>query len=447
MSRSVRVRLLAMLLSTILVVWLAVTLSTWWRASIEVHEVFDAQLAQVAKLVTAGARHEAKEEDFEEYESDLWRQEYESPAVFQVWSMDGRLLVRGPGVSALPLSAATRDGYTDERIDGELWRVLTVFLPDLGYRIQVAHAYSARDALIRRFVLQVLQPVLLALPIMGFLLWLGIDRGLAPLRWLADQVATRDHTSLSPVPDEGVPLEVTPLVSEINELFTRLGEALECYSRFTADAAHELRTPLAGLRVQAQSALRAGTEADRLQALAHVQQGVDRCTHLVEQLLALARIEPAQVERVFADTDLVQVATGVLAGITPKALSRGVDIQLLRGGPASVSGNAELIGVMLRNLVENSIEVTPEGGCVTVRVGGTPGERCLTVEDTGPGIPDGERGRVFERFHRLPDAPGPGSGLGLSIVQAIASLHNASVVLTDREATGGGLRVTVNFSA
>jgi len=203
--------------------------------------------------------------------------------------------------------------------------------------------------------------------------------------------------------------------------------------------------PLAGAITQVYAAMQAPTDAERRRALGQVLAGLQRLNHLIEQLLLLARIEPDQAHSAFSPVDLNALATEVLSELTPKALDKGVDVELQAVRPISVTGSAELLAVMIGNLLENAIHATPSGGKISVSLDSAADGVNLVIEDTGPGIPAEDKERVFDRFHRLADTPGHGAGLGLSIVQAVAGLHKATVSLADREG-GHGLRAVVRFS-
>jgi signal transduction histidine kinase len=235
------------------------------------------------------------------------------------------------------------------------------------------------------------------------------------------------------------------LIAALNALFDRLRTSLEQERRFTADAAHELRTPLAAVKTQAQVALGATGEDERSRALGNVVAGTDRATRLVEQLLVLARLDPQKVLPHGQTVDLHELARQGVAELAPAAAAKGVEVSLAAGDAAPVAGDAVLLAVLLRNLLDNAVRYTPAGGEVEVSVRRTTGGVSLAVVDNGPGIPEAERGRVFERFHRVLGSGEEGSGLGLSIVRRIADLHRASVSL-DAGPGGRGLRVEVRFA-
>ena len=323
MTGSIRSRLVGLLMGGLLVVWAAFAMATWWLTSFEVNQLFDSHLSQTARLLAVTTLHESEEHDLDGFELDLHTHGYEYPVIFQVWGEDGRLLMRGPKAPREPLSHSATSGYTDIERDGESWRVYTLTLQQPLHRIQIADASSVRVALIEGFMLNTLKPFLLVFPLLG-LLWLAIDRGLAPLRWVAREISERESAHLDPMPDKLVPEEITPLVTAINALFVRLQNSLDSYSRFTADAAHELRTPLAGTIAQMHAALSAGDEKDRQQGLEKALMGLKRLNHLIDQLLAMARADPEPAANAYALVNISALATDVVSELTPRALERGV---------------------------------------------------------------------------------------------------------------------------
>jgi len=304
-------------------------------------------------------------------------------------------------------------------------------------------------------------PLLLALPVLAILIWIVIGRGIRPLTRVADEVANRAPQHLDPLDTHAVPQEIMPLVNSLNVLFARLQQAFEHERRFTADAAHELRTPLAALKTQAQVALNASIPEQQHNALLNVVTGVDRATHLVEQMLTLARLEPrtfleshknniSAVEIQHADIqNLHKLAAHSLAEIAQTAFEKNIELSLdemAEGSTAQVMGNADMLGILLRNLIDNAIRYTPPNGEVKVHIHTDNQQVILQVSDTGVGIPQAERTRVLERFYRVLGNQESGSGLGLSIVMRIAELHGATVSLDDAE-NNRGLKVTVRFPA
>ena len=249
---------------------------------------------------------------------------------------------------------------------------------------------------------------------------------------------------LKPVDLESVPKEIEPLVMELNSLFRRLQDAFDREKRFTADAAHELRTPLAALNTHTQVALRADTPEERRQALLKVLAGVNRGTHVVQQLLTLSRMVPEAGINEPTKMDMVKEAAEIAAQLAPEAISKNIDLELIAPDKAMMMGNPTAIGILIRNLVDNAIRYSPEDGEIKIKVSELDNHVILEVIDTGPGIPEELRERVFERFYRVVGNKATGSGLGLGIVQQIAKLHDAKIELRTPE-NGKGLNFTVTF--
>jgi two-component system sensor histidine kinase QseC len=445
---SLRRRLLLILLWSFAAAWLLLATMSYFNARHEIEELFDAQLAQSARVLLGLTLHEIEEEN----EPDIagidivgvpWGHKYEEKIAFQIWSGE-KLLLRSPNAPAVPMASAS--GYRDESIEDKPWRVFLLLDPAHGVRIAVGESYEIRDELIFDILFNTLLPILLTLPLLAVIIWTGVGRGLGPLKKVAAEIAQRSPSQLEPLTVRDTPEEIRPLALSLNRLLERLDEALESERRFTANAAHELRTPLAGLKTQAQVALRATDEPQRMQMLAKIVDGVDRATHLVGQLLTLARLDPDAAAAQYGPVDLARTAVAVVGERAPAALEKNIGIELAEDSRGTVSGDAAALAILISNLVDNAIRYTPSGGSVEVAVTGGEDGVTLTVTDSGPGIPELERARVFERFYRAPGSGSQGCGLGLSIVQRIAELHGASIELA-APATGSGLQVKVRFPA
>ncbi len=371
--------------------------------------------------------------------------------VVQIWRIDGRSVYASRAHKALPAQAVL--GLAEVKVDGQRWRSFAVSARDKV--IQVAQPVRIRQGLAADAALRGVLPLLLAAPLLAAALWWLISLSLRPLARVARQVAQQDAGTLQPLPAVDLPDEVAPLVAALNALLVRLGQAWAGQRAFVADAAHELRSPLTALKLQAQVLQRldrAGADAaTHRAALDALVAGVDRAGRLVEQLLTLARHEPGAAPHQPAATpqavDLPALLRQVLAdSAAPLAAARGSQIKLEADEAIHVPGDAAALAVLVRNLVDNALRYSPPGGQVLLRLAGTPAGPLLTVDDSGPGIPPAERERVFERFVRgAVSAEASGSGLGLAIVLSIARRHGASVVLAD--APLGGLRVAVQWPA
>lgn len=439
---SLRGRLLALLLAGFLLSWGAVAVTSYVDARHEINELFDAQLAESAQLLLAQVGHEPEELEVPDRKM---KHKYQRNLIFQMRDRSGRLVLRSAGAPREVLGAR-RDGFSSQAAGGKRWRVYTLTEDHEGVQVSVGERDDVRSDLARHIALGMLNPLLYALPAFGLLIWFGVGRSLRPLDRLARTVENRAAENLSAVEMHGAPREVAPLVGSLNGLFARLREAFAKERRFTDDAAHELRTPLAAIKTHAQVALAANADAERRQALESIVRGADRAAHLAEQLLTLARLDGNSANFGDVPLDLRRAAADAVAQLAPWALDKGVEMILEEGPAASVRGDAALLGVMLRNLVDNAIRYTPAGGTVRLRIALDVGRSVCEIEDTGPGIPAGDRERVLDRFYRVLGTGEEGSGLGLSIVSRIAELHGARIDL-DSGSAGRGLRVRVTFVA
>ncbi len=457
MSLSIRNRLLVTLLPVTLLVWVVVVAIIYAGTRHEVDELIDAQLVQSARILLNVLSHEFYEEDaFRRKIYDhpfsisqtlgVFSHKYEQKLAFQMWLPPGRLGLRSQSAPEFPMTELA-NGFSVRVIDGQEWRVYAVTSEADGMQVQVAESIALRNQLRNEIALRILIPMLLALPVLGGLIWYGVGRATRPLREIAADVEQRRLDRLNPIAEQDVPLEAQPLVNALNALFRRLQQSFENERRFTADAAHELRTPLAALKTQAQVALQASDDEVRQAALRQVIAGVDRATHMVQQLLTLARLDPRGAAPARRTVDLRDVVRGVLAELASEALAKDIELGLEAPAACPVRGEAGMLAILVRNLVDNGIKYTPAAGRVEVGVTIRDGRAVLTVADSGPGVAAESRQRIFERFYRNLDASrstqSPGTGLGLSIVKRIAELHDAKIRLDDSPL--GGLRVEVLF--
>lgn len=364
---------------------------------------------------------------------------------FQVWSKESQLLLHSSDAPPQHLSES-KQGFSNNIIEHQHWRSYAKYNPKLGIRIEVAEEYDMRNRLAQAITHDDIYIILLTYPIAALLIWFIIGRGLQSIDRVAKEVSQRLPNYLEPVDSASVPEEIRLLVIELNKLFLRLKQAFDREKRFAGDAAHELRTPLAALKTQAQVALQTIDPIERENQLNNVMLGVDRCAHVVQQLLTMSRLVPeANFLTDAIDVDLTKLASEVIAQLVPIALDKHIDIELIaKDDTATVLGNITALGILVRNLVDNAIRYTPEGASIQVIVDSDDEKNYLHVIDNGPGIPAELRARVFERFFRVLGNKSPGSGLGLAIVQQIAHLHNAQVTLGPPQ-TGKGLEVEVAF--
>ncbi|HEX6136998.1 MAG TPA: ATP-binding protein [Casimicrobiaceae bacterium] len=362
--------------------------------------------------------------------------------VTQIWDRDGVLVYWTQPGMGLPVPAT--GGYSTVRLDGRDWRVYTMVQG--SHALQVAQAQDEREAIATQTALRTLVPFLALIPFFGVLIWMGVGRGLLPLDTMSRAVAKRRPDALAPLAETGLPDELRPLVASLNGLLERLAGALAAQRRFTADAAHELRTPLAALKLQLDLARRATQPAALAAALDDLEAGVARTSHVVEQLMTLARVEPEAMPQKRTDCDLVALAKDAIVARAALAADKSIDLGLARATPATVSGDPASLAILLSNLLDNALRYTPRGGRIDVAVDRDDAAVTLAVADSGPGIAPEERERVFDRFYRGAVNEESGSGLGLSIVRRIADAHRATITL-DAPPQGSGLVVRVRFPA
>ncbi len=372
-------------------------------------------------------------------------QEYERNLRYQVWSGNGSLLLRSANAPDMAMTAL--DGYSETRApDGQTWRHYGVWDRHRDFRIVVSEAHDLRNRLVRNIALYVASPLALGLPVLILLLWFSINRGLNPLGALTREIATREPENLMLLDARSAPWEVRPMVQALNELLLRMTHTLEGERRFTANAAHELRTPLAAIQAQLYVVRAAQGEVERARALDQLQRGVERSIRLVGQMLTLARLDPDQELPDAQAVNLGEVAQSVCAELAPLALRRNQTLELdVAGDLLRLHGNADLLSMLLGNLVDNAIRYTQDGGHIDVTVRQDESGLLLQVTDDGPGIPAAQRERVFDRFYRIAQQDQPGTGLGLAICSRIAELHRARIILTDGH-EGMGLSAKVLFS-
>lgn len=424
---SLRRRLLGLLLGGVAAGWLAALAFTYFDAHHEIDELFDAQMVQVAQTLLSLASEYDDDDDVARLESGGHK--YQRKFVFQLWDADGRLLLRSPQAPAQALAGL--DGFSESGGGGqERWRYYSQWDAGHQLRVVVGENHLVREEIAESIAGRLLLPALFGLPLLGLWIWFATRRGLAPVGAIARQVADRMPDHLTPVIPAEAPGEIRPLLDAMNSQFSRVATVLDNERRFTADAAHELRTPLAAITAQSQVARRARDSAERDHALVQLAIGARRASHLLEQLLTLARLDPAS-GLPLAPVRLDALAADICADHGATALAKNITLELDASTPATVPANDAMLRVLLRNLLDNALRYTPPGGQVSVSV--TAGETGVTlrVSDSGPGIPATERENALRRFHRLAGQEMEGSGLGLSIVARIAELHGARFELAD----------------
>ena len=425
-AHSLRRRLLRAVSIATLLAWSLTGVFSYQKAQHEAEELMDGHLAQTARLLLALVR------DNEDHLSDLANRLatvrgtreniYEPPLEFQIGRGDGTVLLRSTDAPSLPVLGIA--GHSDIERETESWRVLNMVSADGNYRVQVAQSITLRDQAALEIAGQTIFPVVVVLPLLLLLIYFSIRTVLRPLDALADDVAARTPDTLAALPERNVPQEVAPLVAALNRLFGRLGATLENERRFTADAAHELRTPLAALKVQTQVARLSQDPQIRGHALQQIESGVDRATHLVNQLLRLARLDPMnslENTQTCALHSVVGEALAAIRSASPQITQ--VIVEELPERPLFIQGDPDLLVIAIRNLVDNAIRYSGPDSTIRI-VADTDGHRCtLSIRDNGPGVPAAIQARLGERFFRNRETSVEGNGLGLAIVARIAELH------------------------
>lgn len=418
--------------------WLALGLSAgillagvalYFQARGEANEIFDYQMRQIAASLPRQAFAPiAPGQDMPGLDDEI---------MMQIWDNSGTVIYHSHSRSVMPQQAEL--GFIDVPGPGGMWRVYSAQIGNTV--VQVSQPQSARKQVAAQTAVKTVMPLLLLFPFLGALIWIAVGHGLKPVRRAAAEVQSRDMHTLTPIEDGHLPQEIRPLTHAFNDLLERLREAMQVQRAFVADAAHELRTPLTALRLQAQLAERAGNDDERRAAFADLKNGLERASHLVHQLLTLARQEPGVQEQ--GPVQVAALLRSVLLDVAPVAEHKGVDLGIVAETAGSVAGHPDGLRILFGNLLSNAVQYSPPGGTVDVAMHAGGGKLKVTIQDSGPGIAEPELARVFDRFYRAGNAQSvSGSGLGLAIVRQIAVLHGADVRLDN---TGTGLLATVEF--
>ncbi len=474
-----RFLVVSLLLSVVTIAGIAV-LRSFQDATHQVDELFDAELAQMARVLQSLLAIQLKRthldtlrdslsyksfeeiaplsegEDEEENEATEFGHKYERKLAFVVWNTHGEELLNSlPSGKHFPLTE--HSGYGKEQLQGYTWRSFTLHDRSMELWIKVAQRIDVRQELTEEIVQNSFWPMVLMVPMMGLVIWLVVRWGLSPLWSISRQITSRGQHDLTPLDTDRVPDEVVGVVNSVNALLGNLQEALNRERQFTADAAHELRTPLAGIRIHAQNLLaqlerssrtekrRSGEKSDISSKTPNqILSGVDQMTHVVEQLLTLSRLEYRQ-ESQKAKINLTVLLRTIVAGLVPLALAREQEIDLIADENLYIEGVETGLEALCRNLIDNAIRYTPQGGKISIDLHEVGVTIELVVADTGPGIDVSERDKVFQRFYRLAEQQISGSGLGLAIVKQVAEQHGGTVTLDRSELSETGLAVRVVF--
>jgi len=437
-----------------------------YRASIhEVEELFDAQLSRSARLILGlviaevNLGHikefssEVKENslkvfDKKNIEQQIYQQGhlYELKIAHQVWDTYGNMLIRSANAPLQPMSPL-ESGYANQVFNGENWRTFSLWDTHHEFQIITAEREDVRNDLVNKITRQMTWPFLLLLPMLGGLVWYFVGQGLLPLEQIASDIAVRESEQLHALEFERIPAEIQPLVDELNHLFESLRLSFDKERQFTSDAAHELRTPLAALKVHLQLIQSSDNDADKQAALLAISQGVERASHLVDQLLGLARLDPQAIRATqkIARLNLHEICVNQVAEIYPLANDKNQTISLQGDENVFIQGYVYPLEAMLRNLLSNAVTYTPQAGEIMLELRKNAGDVDIWLHDSGPGIPTEQRSDVLRRFRKVDGNMQSGSGIGLSIVRRVAELHYMQIELLESP-TLGGLCVHLHLS-
>ncbi|PRD40729.1 two-component sensor histidine kinase [Phyllobacterium phragmitis] len=442
---SIRARLFLILMITTGIVWVSATAWIYLSTRAQVERVLDARLSEAARMVSSLlTRQEIDSKKAVPPPSEIAAHyaPYDRQLSCQIWALDGTLVGRSESAPVLPLTDSTT-GFSEKTINGETWRVYVVENAALGMRVMVGDNMRVRDRLVADVIRGLALPALLILPVLAGLIWLSVGKGLAPLNAMARALASRPASDLSPLPADGGPSEIRPVIRSLNGLFARVDAAREHERDFTAFAAHELRTPIAGLKTQAQIALASGDAGIRENALRQIAVGVDRTSRLIRQLTDLTNAESGEViqdeGRVNVGKALETLAEDIRQHY-PQAAVISVEFALF-SVTLPVSGSLFMLAA--RNLLENAVLHSPPDRPVACRLRHEPGFLAVVIDDCGPGIPDNELLKVRDRFFRGRNKTEMGSGLGLAIVNLALQRMEGELHLKNRDS--GGLRAELHF--
>jgi two-component system sensor histidine kinase QseC len=438
-TSSLQWRLTLSLLFVTTLVWVLVLVMTWLKTEHELSELLDAHLAQTAAVLAV----QTSDEHEDDFTTAAVLHKYQPRVAFQIWH-EKDLVFRSNEAPLAPLAPLWQIGISDQRHAQQVWRVFATPGRESDVWVVVAELQTARDDILNAGLQSAIVPMLLALPVLALLIWGTIFQSLSTLRQLSQSVAQRHPDARQPL-SELVSAEVQPLVRALNRLFEEMAQQMDGERRFTADAAHELRTPIAAIRMQAQVALGTDQNSERQNALHAVLQGCDRATRLVAQLLQLARLDADGAEQGALACDAVAETRATLADLGPQAVAKRQALSLDAPESLPLSMPPGLVGVLVGNLVDNAQRYSPEGARIQVAWDALPLPR-LVVQDSGPGLSEAEMSRLGDRFFRVLGNGADGSGLGWSIVRRLAQRYRLQIQV-QRSAELGGLRVVLTWPA
>ncbi|MCK4674347.1 MAG: sensor histidine kinase N-terminal domain-containing protein [Gammaproteobacteria bacterium] len=462
---SIRSQLLFRLIivSTILVggtSWLA-----YQNVRNETRELFDAQLARSARLILSLAQAQNGDSGFSRiqqyldenglavmyinFEEKTESQQtenghiYETKLAFQIWDNEGNLVVKSYNAPLEPM-AINNSGFNHTIIENFNWRTFSLLSSNKQYHCITAERIDVRNDLIIKISNDLFYMFIILVPALIIIVYLFIDKGLKPLQQLASQINRRSGDNLELIANDYKDTEIVTIKNALNQLLHRLKETLAREKRITSDAAHELRTPLAAIRLHTELAKNAKNQQEKSESLDHIIHGVDRTTHLVEQLLTLARLEPELLANDFTEVDLSTLIIEECALLSPLAIDKKIDISFDENLIDHIKGHESSLRLLIRNLLTNAISYTPACGEVNIKLCRQNQHIILTIEDNGPGISGKDIKRVTERFYRAENHSAPGCGIGLSIVDRVVQMHQGTLQFCQAD-SGRGLKVIIQF--
>ncbi|MCB1532886.1 MAG: sensor histidine kinase N-terminal domain-containing protein [Alphaproteobacteria bacterium] len=417
-------------------------LASYLFARHEVEEVYDAQLVHSAKVLLQLTQHEiSRNEEFHlGIENPDLQHKYERNLGFRIW-VDNRIITQSP-ITEVFSDFEAPPGFSDQVIAGHEWRVFVFIDTKNKIKIEVSERYDIRYELIIQLMMALILPALAFLPIILIIIWIGVRKVLKPVVKISADVDRRSTHDLSPIKKENLPREIAPLVQALNRLFERIQESFNRERQFTDNAAHELRTPLAAMKTQAQVLLKKAADMPECSAdLDNLHASIDRAAHMVDQLLSFTRLQGDQIE--FETLNLSALTSEVLKEISPLAVKKKINLEADITPGIKVRGNQHALEIVVRNLIDNAIKFTPAKGRIDVSVHEENGDIVVVkISDSGLGISDSEKQNVFERFYRVQKHK-QGSGLGLSMTKWVCDLHGAEILLSDNTPSGLCVNVTI----
>lgn len=461
MKASLNSRLLKILMTMLLVSGGVTIGSSYLDAEEEIQELFDAELARSARLLLSLSQAGFDKVNVSELQNYLQENKlqddlitegdessaghfYEKKILFQIFNADQKIILRSDNAPAVAMTDRL-NGYNDVELKDSVWRTFSVWNRLMEYKVIVAESYEVRSELLDNIMLRLVVPYLVLLPVLMILLRWAILHGLKPIKIVTDEVSKLDERHLTDINIKFVPEEIKPLISALDRLFDRLRLSFDKERRFSADAAHELRTPLAALRTHVQL-MRADEDAKKFRvSLDKIMLAVDRATHVVDQLMNLVKYDEGTKVPELTLLDLRELSVQISADLVPFAIEKNIDLSVAEINGMKVYGDASALGMLVRNLIDNAIRYTQFGGHVNVYFSQTSSSVSLHVVDNGPGIKDEEVEKVFERFHRGEGHVLSGCGIGLAIVDEIARLHMAQIRMKKPE-RHSGLHIEVVFN-